>query len=683
MKSTPVSGLKKNYKLATVLSSICALILLIAVFYQAQYDAQWQRYQEAYRDTLIQNIRDERMQAAALRLPIEIKQITVPDLHLTDRCTSCHLGMENQKRTIRHALFRPHPGEHIQIHDINEYGCTTCHGGEGRALDSLQAHTKNQHSPFLAPEQIQSNCGKCHLKIFQPDFALDGAEDLVRGKNIFSTQGCLGCHKIRGTGGHIGPELTTQGTKIPEAYDFTYLSETQNISHWLRAHFIKPDSISPGSVMPAFNLAADSLDKLVIFTRALFPAELPFKYYASNVLKEYAHDRDPLQSEDLYALLCTSCHKTSGNGRDYLAERFGVPHISHPDFLRMASHAMIVMSLHEGRGARMMGAWNSEFSGTHISELRDLVTKIEAWKSNPPNYANVFTQTPDLEQGKEIFTQKCTMCHGDAGNGGIGPGLNRQAFLSAADNKYMYSTLITGRPNTAMPSWSDFSAHQLRSLISFLRAWQTKPNMPKMKITLNGNFTRGDSLYHYTCARCHGATGSGGIGPAILYPEFLAQSTNSFLYHTISSGRKQSAMFGLKAANITKTQQEQYAQDIIVFMRSWQDSVRNKIEPGANLGNPEYGKILYRRFCGECHGEAGLGTKAPALNNQEFLNAASNGYIIGTISLGRNNTRMPNWGNGSKEFPALPVRDRHDIVSYIRTWQKVDILIPDGLRSTR
>jgi hypothetical protein len=69
----------------------------------------------------------------------------------------------------------------------------------------------------------------------------------------------------------------------------------------------------------------------------------------------------------------------------------------------------------------------------------------------------------------------------------------------------------------------------------------------------------------------------------------------------------------------------------------------------------------------------GEGSQAPALNNQEFLNAATNGFIYATLSIGRNGTAMPSWGRGSDKHRALDFQERHDIVAYLRQWQKVVI----------
>ncbi len=100
---------------------------------------------------------------------------------------------------------------------------------------------------------------------------------------------------------------------------------------------------------------------------------------------------------------------------------------------------------------------------------------------------------------------------------------------------------------------------------------------------------------------------------------------------------------------------------------------------GASPGNPANGKQLFRELCAECHGEAGEGKKAPALNNQELLGAATNGYLLATVTLGRRGTPMPSWGTGSQQYRRLTAGERKDIVAFIRSWQTVAIR-SDALR---
>jgi cytochrome c oxidase cbb3-type subunit 3 len=113
--------------------------------------------------------------------------------------------------------------------------------------------------------------------------------------------------------------------------------------------------------------------------------------------------------------------------------------------------------------------------------------------------------------------------------------------------------------------------------------------------------------------------------------------------------------------------------DLIAFMRSNADSIPIFLESGPVLGTPELGKKLYRTYCIECHGNQGEGIEAPALNNQEFLNAATNGFLLATVTLGRNGTPMPEWGKATTKHRMLTPRERHHIIAYIRQWQTLTI----------
>ena len=113
--------------------------------------------------------------------------------------------------------------------------------------------------------------------------------------------------------------------------------------------------------------------------------------------------------------------------------------------------------------------------------------------------------------------------------------------------------------------------------------------------------------------------------------------------------------------------------DLLAYMRSQKDNIAPIINPGPSIGNPELGGKLFEQLCAECHGNDGEGIKAPQLNNQEFLNAATNGYLIATMTLGRSGTPMPAWGYQDKQRHILTTRERQNLVSYIRKWQTITI----------
>ena len=140
----------------------------------------------------------------------DIKQINVGGL-VIDRCESCHLGVrEPIKITPRDmalpgerpdeaaAAFVSHPNPDLfKTHDPERFGCSTCHGGNGRGTTSVEkGHGRYKHWlwPLYYKENVQAGCNQCHGR----DRVLSGADVLNRGKNLFANRGCVGCHRYEG-----------------------------------------------------------------------------------------------------------------------------------------------------------------------------------------------------------------------------------------------------------------------------------------------------------------------------------------------------------------------------------------------------------------------------------------------------------------------------------------------------
>jgi mono/diheme cytochrome c family protein len=79
--------------------------------------------------------------------------------------------------------------------------------------------------------------------------------------------------------------------------------------------------------------------------------------------------------------------------------------------------------------------------------------------------------------GAEIYELNCTSCHGADGEGGIGPALNSQEFLTAANDDQITAIISVGIPGSPMSAYSlDFggplTAEEIDGLTAYLRSWE-------------------------------------------------------------------------------------------------------------------------------------------------------------------------------------------------------------------
>jgi mono/diheme cytochrome c family protein len=678
-------GYIRRFRWATLVSGSVLVILLVTAWVKETFMADWKRLQKEYRQLALEGSVEEE---TSLETSTRILQVSPTGLNRTDRCITCHLGMENPFMAGAPQPHALHPGNYIADHPVEKFGCTICHGGQGRAVDRVPAFGEDPSVhwdfPLLHPPYIESSCGKCHLSIFSGQIALEGTATFVYGKEVFSREGCLGCHRARGVGGIIGPDLTGQGEKTKHEYSFTNIKGEQTISNWLKEHFRDPEMVSPGSDMLKLDLPEEELEALATFTMGLAKPDISYDYLAVEALQEFRGMRAELSPTRTWSITCSSCHGKEGKGKDYETYRTGVPSLWNYDFIRVAPDELIEFTLNHGRGARQMASWLPLYSGLKESEIDSLVWMLD-WKFAPgitfwevsgilehPERRPPGRSQP--ERGREIYLRDCAFCHGEDGSGDIGLPLSNGDFLSAASDRFLYYTIVNGRNMSGMPAWSAYSGEDLAGLIRFIRHWAPGPREDREIELPTGDPRKGDLQYHYLCSRCHGEFGEGNTGPAILARDFQSHASDRFLYETISGGRSHTAMFGWS----TQVQgagrlDRQGISDIIAFMRQCAAGERDYIYQGSNPGNSVSGKELFIRHCSRCHGEDGQGTSAPALNNQEFLSAASNGYLIATITIGRQGTRMPSWGKGTENYPALSSAERRDVAAYVRSWQRFRI----------
>jgi mono/diheme cytochrome c family protein len=106
---------------------------------------------------------------------------------------------------------------------------------------------------------------------------------------------CLGCHKLNGEGGAIGPDLTTVRERRSPAY--------------IAAMIADPQRVVPGSVMPKTRMSDATRDLITRYLAsqpgAAPDAPAPAPSQSAPPAGDGVH---------LYAKWCASCHGTAGRG---------------------------------------------------------------------------------------------------------------------------------------------------------------------------------------------------------------------------------------------------------------------------------------------------------------------------------------------------------------------------------
>ncbi|HEV2490962.1 MAG TPA: hypothetical protein VGT03_14240 [Candidatus Acidoferrales bacterium] len=131
---------------------------------------------------------------------------------LTDRCQSCHVGMDSKYvpaamtltkadlglQNDKFAPFSSHPDPQLLAwHPPDTFGCSPCHGGNGRALVNItKAHGRYEDWlwPLYYPENYEAGCQQCH----SVDAWTEHAPVLNEAKILFRDRGCIGCHNYAG-----------------------------------------------------------------------------------------------------------------------------------------------------------------------------------------------------------------------------------------------------------------------------------------------------------------------------------------------------------------------------------------------------------------------------------------------------------------------------------------------------
>ena len=494
----------KKLNVIYAVTSVIFLIVLAVSPLKSYFD-EWRGVQKNFNNFL--NSYPQRIK------PVEvgIKQIWVRDLNRIDRCTSCHLGISNSKLVNAPEPYSAHP---IIYHDIEKYGCTICHQGQGLATNYSDAHEVSEFwdKPLLPRRYIESSCGKCHF-----GQELKDTPELNMGRKLVADFNCVGCHDIPGMKKTFIPSLDGIGSKV---------TSRNWIVYWLK----NPSHVLPKTKMPNFLLSKEEINYLADFL-------MSFKTFSGNaqldslpVIYKQKKDNDDFIEQGKTTFRearCISCHAIEGRG-GHLA----------PDLSKIASKANAIWIYNYISNPKKFqpGVEMPQFGFT-TEEVASVTAYIESefvdW--DMPEDTVKYTRPPVFfEQGLSVFNKyNCGGCHklnvkGLAENRGPelttigskniyqiawGKSYIPHTVFNYIENKIKTPRLFGGR--TRMPVFN-FTKQQIEAVTTYLYSHQIKDlpiNYYQITAKNSSYFPKGEVgaiVKKYSCMKCHTINGNGG-----------------------------------------------------------------------------------------------------------------------------------------------------------------------------
>jgi mono/diheme cytochrome c family protein len=214
--------------------------------------------------------------------------------------------------------------------------------------------------------------------------------------------------------------------------------------------------------------------------------------------------------------------------------------------------------------------------------------------------------------GQDLYSQYCSACHGDFGEGGTNPALSGDIiapistaeYLKTRDNLTLRSIISQGQPNFGMSPFGStlggpLDEDEIDAIVTFIRTWEDNPpvELPPEIRTTDVPLT-GPEIYSSLCAQCHGEAGEGGIGPSFRDEAFQKIKTDREIFESISVGHQATAMIAWGEI-LTSDQITQVVRHIQDITSSEQRPPDGEVSFSADV------LTLLGSKCNMCHGTLG------------------------------------------------------------------------------
>lgn len=246
------------------------------------------------------------------------------------------------------------------------------------------------------------------------------------------------------------------------------------------------------------------------------------------------------QSSDgksIFLLNCSACHRANGEGGG------PYPPLAKNSEVNAIDSAALIQTVLNGRTGPItvngtqyggnMPSWRNDLSDAQIAAVLSYVRS--AWGNSAPAVSAdqvAAARAPVALSGEALFATHCAACHQANGQGtDVFPPLAANPAVTAADPSAMIAVIANGRSgplvvngktyNATMPTWKgQLTDADIAAVATYVRsAWGNGASaVTEEEVAAAGSPVSvqvGAAVFAKNCAACHGASGAGGIGPAL------------------------------------------------------------------------------------------------------------------------------------------------------------------------
>lgn len=348
---------------------------------------------------------------------------------------------------------------------------------------------------------------------------------------------------------------------------------------------------------------------------------------------------------------CAICHGADGQGTAKIKEQL---HGEIVDFTSLAfaestGRKRMLLAIRDGVKDSIMPSFRETLNYQQMLAVADYASE---------NFIMNLTVSEEYQAGKKVFSDNCSVCHGDVGQGAIwtASGLfpkpanfTDEKKIAELTRSRMIFSVTNGRPETAMVSWSTrLSKDQILAVVGYIRAAIMKVSDVETSFGSAMGQTQ-DKLDPFLSSDKFIENDTG----------YKAESNNSAVIEDTMAKIKGNDPF-LESSAYQVSEDPNIRQENIYAGEAHDHQAHmgktlNILDPLPNdlVGNYDMGRELYKETCASCHGVKGDGQGPRSYfifpKPRNFTHSAarasfSRAHIYERIRTGVARTEMPAWG---------------------------------------